>query len=264
MKTLNDLTVLLVEPSVPQSKFISNQLREAGIEHIEYVETGSEALQHMKTRHCDLTISAMYLSDMTCIDLVEKMRSDDDLMDIAYILISSETHEEFLDPVMQAGVTAILPKPFDPMQLRRALYNTLDYLDPDELHLENYSADELQVLIVDDSPFSRKQMRRVLNEMGVVNIMEAEDGGSAIPIIDKHYFDLIVTDYNMPVVDGKGLIDYIRNESNQPSVPLLMVTSEGNESVLSTIQQSGVSAICNKPFEVNTIKSTIETIMSEV
>jgi len=263
LKTLNQLSVLMVEPSKTQAKIITNELKDAGIEYIEYATTGQEAFEHMKTRHCDLTISAMYLSDMTCIDLVQKIRADDDLMDIAYILISSETHKEILDPVRQAGITAILPKPFEATQFRKALYNSLDYLEPEAIHLENVIVEDLEVLIVDDSSFSRKQIRRVLSEMGIEHFTEADSGASAIPIIEENFFDLIVTDYHMPDVDGQALTDFIRKESNQKSVPLLMVTSEGDESVLTTVQQSGVSAICNKPFEVNGVKSAIERLLAE-
>jgi len=263
LKTLSELSVLMVEPSKTQAKIITNELINAGIEHIEYVSTGKDAFEHMQSKHCDLTISAMYLTDMTCIDLVQKIRSDESLMDIAYILISSETNKEMLEPVRQAGVTALLPKPFEASQFRKALYNSLDYLEPDELHLDQIVVEDLQVLIVDDSAFARKQVRRVLNEMGIEHFTEASSGAEAIPIIDSQFFDLIITDYHMPDVDGQALTDYIRNESNQKSVPLLMVTSEGDQSVLTTIQQSGVSAICNKPFEVSGVKSSIERLLAE-
>jgi len=263
LKTLNQLSVLMVEPSKTQAKIITNELKGAGIEHIEYASTGQQAFEHMKTRHCDLTISAMYLSDMSCIDLVQRIRADDDLMDIAYILISSEAHQEMLDPVRQAGVTALLPKPFEASQFRKALYNSLDYLEPDAIHLENVSVEDIEVLIVDDSAFSRKQIRRVLSEMGIEHFTEADSGASAIPLIENNFYDLIITDYHMPDVDGQALTDYIRNQSQQKSVPLLMVTSEGDQSVLTTVQQSGVSAICNKPFEVNGVKSAIERLLAD-
>ncbi len=263
LKTLNKLSVLLVEPSSTQAKIITNELKDAGIEHIEYANTGAEAFDHMKKKHFDLTISAMYLSDMSCIDLVQKIRSDDDLIDIAYILISSETHKEMLEPIRQAGVTALLPKPFEASDFRKALYNSLDYLEPDELYLENLVVEDLNVLIVDDSAFARKQIRRVLTDMGIENFTEADGGAAAIPIIDSQFFDLIITDYHMPDIDGQALTDYIRKESNQKSVPLLMVTSEGDQRILTTVQQSGVSAICNKPFEVSGVKSSIERLLAE-
>jgi two-component system chemotaxis response regulator CheY len=67
----------------------------------------------------------------------------------------------------------------------------------------------------------------------------------------------------MPDVDGQALTDYIRKQSSQPTVPLLMVTSEGNENILMNIEASGVSAICDKPFEVSNVKTTIERLLSD-
>ena len=122
--------------------------------------------------------------------------------------------------------------------------------------------DKITVLVVDDSRLARKQIVRTLKMMGIEKFSEAVDGKDAMPIIDKEYFDLIVTDYNMPEVDGQELIEFIRNESTQSSVPILMVTSEGNMNKLAAVEQSGVSAICDKPFEPKTVKTMIEAIMA--
>ena len=68
----------------------------------------------------------------------------------------------------------------------------------------------------------------------------------------------------MPEMDGKALLEYIRNESNQRSIPVIMVTSEGNKGVLSAIEQAGVSGICDKPFETDTVRQLIMAMMTEV
>ena len=74
-------------------------------------------------------------------------------------------------------------------------------------------------------------------------------------------FDLIVTDYNMPEVNGQELAQYIRNESHQSHVPILMVSSEANDTHLANIAQSGVNAMCDKPFEPNTVKKLIYQLL---
>ncbi|MBF8268692.1 MAG: response regulator containing a CheY-like receiver domain and a GGDEF domain [Gammaproteobacteria bacterium] len=94
------------------------------------------------------------------------------------------------------------------------------------------------------------------------NFYQAADRKEAITVIDNKYFDQILTNYNMPEIDGKGLIDYIRNRSSQPAVPVLMVTTEGDMSKLATVEQSGVFAICDKPFEPQSIKKMIEATMA--
>ncbi|MBI3186988.1 MAG: response regulator [Gammaproteobacteria bacterium] len=263
-KTIQELYILLVEPSVVQSRVIVKSLMDAGIHHYDVVHDGQSALQLLSQFHPDLVVSAMYLPDMTAADLVHAIREDAETQRIAFMLITSETGFEYLDPIRQAGVTAMLPKPFEFSQLKRALLNTVDILNPDQHDLKELNAEDMKVLVVDDSSMARKHIRRVLNSMGIDQISEADDGASAVPVLETNFFDFVVTDYNMPQMDGKALLDHIRHKSNQRSLPVLMVTSEGDMSKLAAVEQSGVSGICDKPFEVDTVRALIRNMMTQV
>ena len=263
-KSLEEMYVLLVEPSQPQSKYILRQLSEAGITRFDAVTDGNAALVAMRNYHPNLVISSMYLPDMTGSDLVQAMRADEDLQDTAFMLISSETGFDMIDPIRQAGVTAILPKPFESDQLKRALYNTLDMINPKCIELDDFNAEDLKVLVVDDSLTARKHIKRVLSGLGIDNIVEADDGASAVPILAEQFFDFVVTDYNMPQMDGKALIEYIRTKSSQGSIPILMVTSEGNMNNLAAVEQAGVSGICDNPFETDTVRAMIKNMLSDI
>jgi len=263
-KSLDELYVLMVEPSKSQAKYIHRELQGAGIAHFDIAIDGQSAIETMTQFMPDLVISAMHLPDMTATELVYKMRDDADLIDVAFMLISSETGFDYIDPIKQAGVTAILPKPFNSEQLKRGLYNSLDIINPDALQLEDYNVDDLKVLIVDDSFTARNHIKRVLNGLGIHDITEADDGASAVPLLDHHFFDFVVTDYNMPQMDGKALLEHIRNSSNQRSIPVLMVTSEGDQGNLAAVEQAGVSGICDKPFESHMVKAMIQTMMTDV
>ncbi len=142
-----------------------------------------------------------------------------------------------------------------------AISATVDLLEPNAIQVENYDPESIEVLIVDDSALSRKHIRRVLSAMGLERFTEAEDGVEAMALLRERYFDLVVTDYNMPNMDGRELVDQIRNSDTQSSVPVLMVTSERDENRLAAIQQAGVSAICDKPFEPQTLRRLIEQIL---
>jgi two-component system chemotaxis response regulator CheY len=108
--------------------------------------------------------------------------------------------------------------------------------------------------VVDDSKMARNFVSRVLRSLGIERLPEAADGAEAIEIIKENTFDLVGTDYNMPEVNGKELTEYIRNESEQSHIPVLMVSSESNEAHLSNIEQSGVNAMCDKPFEPDNVR----------
>ncbi len=262
---VTDLSILLIEPSKVQLKVIMNHLIEEGVSNIESASSGGEAIDMLNQHTADLIISSMYLPDMTATELVLQVKSSERLKDVPFMLISSETRFSALDPIRQAGVVAILPKPFNHDDLKRALRNTIEYIDPKEIVFEHYDIEAVRVLVVDDSPMARKHIVRVLNNMGISKITEAKDGKEGVNIFSQEQdaFDLIVTDYNMPEMDGRELIEHIRTEMKNAFIPILMVTSEENETRLSNIEQAGVSGICDKPFEPDTVKEMLFRVLDD-
>lgn len=263
--TASDLSILLIEPSKTQLKVITHHLSSEGIRNIEGLNTGNDALQSLNRYKPDLIISSMYLPDMTATSLVKQIKQSDKLKEIPFMLISSETRFDALDPIRQAGVIAILPKPFNHEDLKRALRTTIDYIDPEEISLVHYDIENIKVLLVDDSLMARKHIIRVFNNMGITQITEAKNGKEGVEIFSQseHEFDLIVTDYNMPEMDGGELVSCIRNEIDNAFIPILMVTSEENETKLSHVLQAGVSGICDKPFEPQSVKEMLFRILDD-
>ena len=261
--SLSDLSILLIEPSATQRKIILAHLGEEGVQKIDGVETGEEALDLINHYPPDLIISSMYLPDMSATELLETIRTTESLKDINFMLVSSETSFKALNPVRQAGVVAILPKPFNHEDLRRALRTTVEYIDPEEFELENYEVSDLNVLVVDDSLTSRNHISRVLASLGIQNIHTANNGVEAAQVLSGEEFDIIFTDLNMPEMDGEQLIEFVRNEMGNSYVPILMVTSEEDEARLGNIQQAGVSAICDKPFEPQSVREILYRVLDE-
>lgn len=260
---LQDLVITIIEPSMMQQHNIEKHLKSLNIKNVNYCEQGQIALTQLQKDKPDLVVSSMYLPDMTGIELVKAIRCNPLIEDVPFMLISSETSYEMLEPIRQAGVVAILPKPFTSNDISKALYTTIEFINPDNSILDKVDIDDLNTLVVDDSSFARKHITKVLNNLGIENISYAENGKIAMDIINRHFFDLIVTDYNMPEMDGEMLTTQIRNNSNQKSIPILMVTSEGDESRLSAVQQAGISGICDKPFETETVKLLIKQMLAE-
>jgi two-component system, chemotaxis family, chemotaxis protein CheY len=247
-----------------QSRLIVQHLESCGVRNTQVFTQACDLLDAARQLPPGLVVSALYLPDMSGTELVAQMRADSALEHTPFILISSETRAQVLDPVRQSGVCGILPKPFSPEQMATALRATLDYLDQDaSLDIANDDIDltSIRVLMVDDSPSARSFMRRTLSNLGITTIVEAGDGAEAVELLSDTAFDLVVTDYNMPEMDGKALLDYIRQRSWQSSVPVLMVTSESDQGRLAAVEEAGVSGICDKPFEPRTVRALLSRIL---
>lgn len=256
--SLADLSVLLVEPSHMQANLVSRMLEHQGIRRIKAVDSAAAALAALTEEAAEgrVVISSLYLPDMAGTELVGAMRADPDLESIPFILVSSETRPQVLDPVRQSGACSIVAKPFNEQQLSRALYAAADYLNPPH-DMDVAEVESLRVLLVDDSLASRHHLRRLLEELGIERITEAVNGKEAVVLLQETMVDLVITDYNMPEMDGRELTEYIRTQSWQNTVPVLMVTSEQNMGRLAAVERAGVSAICDKPFEAGSIRKLI-------
>ena len=266
MIELKNLQICLVEPSNVQANIITEHLSEVGIDQIEKVTSGAEVIEALERSVVpDVVMSSLYLPDMTGTDLLFAIRQNSSHSSTPFILISSETDPRNLEGVRQAGTIAILPKPFTKAQLFRSINNTLDFLNAEEEQESdadlNYS--ELKVLIVDDSKLARRYIRSVMERIGFERILEASDGREAISELEKTLFDLVITDYHMPNVDGLGVVDFIRTKSIQRTIPVLMVSSMNDEGRLAAVMDAGVSAICDKPFETSLVRKLIRQFITD-
>ncbi|WP_299790416.1 response regulator [uncultured Shewanella sp.] len=265
MHTLSpgELSILLVEPSDTQRKIISSRLTHEGICNIQAAKSISEAMEIIARHQPDLVASAMHFDDGTALDLLKQLKQADEYRDIQFMLVSSECRREQLEVFRQSGVVSILPKPFSSEHLGKALNATIDLLSQDELDLAHFDVHNLRVLVVDDSKMARNIIRRTISNLGLQLITEATDGEQAIEIMKQNMFDLVITDYNMPSVDGLALTQFIRNDSQQSHIPILMVSSEANDTHLSNVSLAGVNALCDKPFEPQLVKQLLYQLLDE-
>ncbi|MCH1930886.1 response regulator [Shewanella sp. A25] len=259
----DELSILIVEPSEIQRRIIIKHLQQEGIISIQSAANITEAKGLIEKHKPDLIASAMYFEDGTAKELLDYLHALPECKDIQFMLVSSEVRREQLEVFRQSGVVAILPKPFNAEHLGKALNATIDFLSHDELDLSHFDVKSLRVLVVDDSRMARNVIKRTIANLGIEHITEAEDGALAIELMRDKLFDLVITDYNMPSVDGLALTQYIRNESQQSHIPILMVSSEANEAHLSNVSQAGVNALCDKPFEPKLVKQILYQLLEE-
>ncbi len=113
--TYADLNVVLVEPSAMQARSVVKAFNDIGITRLRVADSAAAAFALMHEARPDLVVGALYLPDMSGTDLVLAMHKDRDFEGIPFILVSSETRQESLDAARQAGICALLPKPFTDM-----------------------------------------------------------------------------------------------------------------------------------------------------
>lgn len=259
----SELSILLLEPSETQRKIIMSRLQQEGVVSIQTATTLEDAKAIIARHKPDLIASALHFPDGEATDLLAYIKQKPEYQDIQFMLVSSECRREQLEIFRQSGVVAILPKPFNSDHLARALNSTIDLISNDELDLSHFDVHNLRVLVVDDSRLARNVIKRTIGNLGIKIITEAEDGQQAINLMQHNMYDLVITDYNMPSVDGLALTQYIRNESQQSHIPILMVSSEANDTHLSNVSSAGVNALCDKPFEPNLVKRILYQLLEE-
>jgi len=122
----------------------------------------------------------------------------------------------------------------------------------------------LKVLIVDDQKSVRQVTRMTLEEIGVRHIHEAENGVKAVDTVSLQPLDLIISDYNMPEMDGLGLLRAVRGHPAARRVPFILVTGRGDKELVVKAAQAGANNYVVKPFTAEILKQKIEQVIGKL
>jgi two-component system, chemotaxis family, chemotaxis protein CheY len=122
----------------------------------------------------------------------------------------------------------------------------------------------IKILIADDFATMRKVIRNLLKQIGYENIVEAEDGVSALRLLKSQKIDFVVSDWNMPNMTGLDLLKAVRGDSELNTIPFLMVTAEALQDNVVAAVRAGVSNYIVKPFTAETLNAKIEKIMEKL
>ncbi|MGM0412922.1 MAG: chemotaxis response regulator CheY [Pseudomonadota bacterium] len=122
----------------------------------------------------------------------------------------------------------------------------------------------MKILIVDDFSTMRRIIKNLLRDLGFNNTDEADDGQTALPKLQKGDFDFLVTDWNMPGMDGLQLLKEVRADPKLQSLPVLMVTAEQKKEQIVEAAKAGVNGYIVKPFTAHTLDEKISKIFERV
>ena len=123
---------------------------------------------------------------------------------------------------------------------------------------------DMKILIVDDFSTMRRIIKNLLRDLGFNNTAEADDGNTALPMLQNGNFDFLVTDWNMPGMEGIDLLKAVRADEKLANLPVLLVTAEAKKEQIVEAAQAGVNGYVVKPFNAATLKEKIEKIFERI
>jgi two-component system, chemotaxis family, chemotaxis protein CheY len=120
---------------------------------------------------------------------------------------------------------------------------------------------DMKFLVVDDYSTMRRIIKNLLHDLGYANVTEADDGNTALPLLQAGNFDFLITDWNMPGMAGLDLLKAVRSNDKLKKMPVLMLTAEAKREQIVEAAQAGVSGYVIKPFTAQTLKEKIDKIL---
>jgi len=122
----------------------------------------------------------------------------------------------------------------------------------------------MKILVVDDFSTMRRIIKNLLRDLGFTNTDEADDGTTALPMLQTGKYDFLVTDWNMPGMTGIDLLRAVRADDSIKTMPILMVTAEAKRDQIVAAAQAGVNGYVVKPFTAAVLKEKIEKIFERI
>jgi two-component system chemotaxis response regulator CheY len=123
---------------------------------------------------------------------------------------------------------------------------------------------KLKFLVVDDFSTMRRIVRNLLKELGYANVDEAEDGAMALSKLKNEQFDFVISDWNMPVMNGLDMLKSIRADADLAKLPVLMVTAEAKKENIIAAAQAGANGYVVKPFTAATLDEKLAKIFEKL
>jgi two-component system chemotaxis response regulator CheY len=123
---------------------------------------------------------------------------------------------------------------------------------------------KMKILVVDDFSTMRRIVKNVLKQLGFENIEEAEDGVQALAKLKAGSYGFMVSDWNMPNMDGLQLLKEVRKDPQLSNLPVLMVTAEAEKTMVITAIQAGVNNYVVKPFTAEVFKEKMDKVFEKL
>ena len=220
---------------------------------IEVAGDGTEGWKKLQAEPFDLVITDVDMPQLGGFDLCRLLRAKPATAEIPIIIASTFDTDRDIIRGFESGATAYLSK----MDLREFLLSTVR-----DVLWRSSQVRHRTILVVDDSDTIRTLITERL-EQADFRVLSAENGAEAIGMLSRATPDLILSDINMPVMDGFELCRLLKGESKWAAVPLVVMSSSAEKSHMQRMLQYGAAAYLTKPFNLDQLVLSIEKILSD-
>lgn len=259
MNSLTDKKILIVDSSELFLQILGPSLAKRSAE-IKTAMASDVALLTAIHWRPDLIITGVQIGNINGYDLCLILKLMPDYAGIPVILISGDDPGKVAHCAASAGADYYVPKD-------QQLFTTINQLvdqrllpaESETCAVAGHRALEC-VLVVDDSSIIRRIISNILRALGVKTIIEAHHGQDGLSQLQANPVDLIITDWNMPVMDGLDMVRTIRKDPRHANMPIMMVTTEGGAREIAESREAGVNQHICKPFSIQTIRDALSQL----
>ena len=245
--------ILLVDDSRLIHASVGKIIDENGFKLIHAMD-GVEGLQKAVEYIPDLIISDLDMPNMNGYEMCQEIKQREVTQDIPVVILSARGAGLDIDKGFDVGANDFLTKPVDEAELISRINLTLGSQGENSLREK--------ILVVDDSALVRNMMKQGLSQQGF-EILTANDGQEGYDAAVEHEPDLIVTDFNMPKMDGRELTRALKSREALSDIPVLMLTAADSDTDQRKGKHAGVAAFLSKPFPPDKLVVIAEKLIAE-
>lgn len=249
---MSAIRILIVDDSELFQKSIKKILDPLDSEII-LASDGQEGFDLALRKHFDMVISDIEMPKINGIKLCQKLKNTPATQSIPVVMVSSFDSDSDIDKGFQAGAAAYISK----HEIKNRLLETVESL----LSQSRFNRDRL-ILVVDDSSVVRHIVKNGLANAGF-KVITAEDGKKALAKLDTSRPDLIISDIEMPYMNGFDFCEAVQGDPNLSVIPFVVMSAKTDRRYMQRMIQSGASAYICKPYNIDELVILIEKILSD-
>lgn len=244
--------VLIVDDSSIIRRLLSKQLEESGA-RVAQAQDGIQGLEKALSEKFDLIISDVEMPRMDGFALCEALKNSPDTQKVPVIILSSLDGDKDIEQGFRAGADAYVSK----SEAREVLLETVQrVIEKSTFHHSR------RILLVDDSATIRSLAKKALETAGF-QTLTAEDGYQALELVKSHPPDLILSDVDMPGMNGIALCKAIHGDPDLAVIPFVIMSANSDRAVMRRMLQWGASAYLVKPFNLEQMVIIVEKLLSD-